>query len=242
MALSVVPAAAQAPIFATVSGPSAVGVGRTATYDLTVSGGPGDPVNYSVSWSVSGPDPAGASPLAANPGKLSGTRSTFRLNVTGAAKEQTLTLTVTVSANGTGGAPPESTTVERSIAVVTPIVLSGTFRNAGSTAALNVTVRFYVDDGFVGNQTIARLNPGGTATATFDYLPVGLSTGEHRVRIEADLDGDGTVDPARGETISSDVFYKGTPPLSTGLAVLVGVGVFFPVFLVTAALRRRNKP
>jgi CARDB len=240
LALSAGSADAQPPIFATLSGPPAVGLSRIASYELNVSGGPGDPVNYSVSWYVSGPEPAGASPLAASPGKTSGTQTTFRLNITAPAREQTLTLTVLV--NATAGGLTEDTTVERSIAVLTPIVLSGTFRNDGSTAAVNVTVRFYVDDVPAGTQTIARINPGAAATASLDYLPLGLSTGSHRIRIEADLDGDGTIESGRGETILSDVFYKGTPALSPGLTVLIGIGVFFPIFLVTLAVRRRNKP
>ena len=238
--LSLAPAAAQTPIYTTMSGPSAIAPGRTASYELTATGGPGDPVNYSVSWYVTGPNLAGASPLVTSPGTLSGARSTFTLNVTAPTSEQTLTLRVTVGASPSGGT--ENTTVERSIAVLAPIVLSGSFRNDGSTAAVNVTVRFYVDDAFVGTQTIARIAPGGQGSASFEYLPVGLSTGSHRVRIEADLDRDGTIDPARGETIISDVFYKATPPLGTGVAVLIGIGVFIPVFLVTVALRRREKP
>jgi CARDB protein len=241
LALILVPAAAQTPIYATVSGPAAIAPGRTGSYELNATGGPGNPVNYSVSWYVTGPDLAGnPSPLAASPGTLSGTQSPFRLNVTTPTKEQTLTLHVTIDASS--GGTTESTTVEKSIVVIAPIVLSASFRNEGSTAALNVSVRFYLDDGFVGMQTIARIGAGGQESASFDYLPVGLSTGTHRVRVEADLDHDGRIDAARGETILSDVFYKGTPALGTGVAVLIGIGVFIPVFLVTAALRRREKP
>jgi CARDB protein len=238
--LSLASAAAQTPIYATIIGPTAIAPGRTASYELTATGGPGDPVNYSVSWYVTGPNPAGASPLVTSPGKLSGGRSTFTLNVTAPTAEQTLTLRVAVGASASGAT--ENTTVERSIVVLAPIVLSGSFRNDGSTAALNVSVRFYVDDTFVGTQTIARIPAGSQGSASFDYLPVGLSRGSHRVRIEADLDRDGTIDPARGETIISDVFYKATPPLGTGVAVLIGIGVFVPVFLVTVAWRRRQKP
>ncbi|TLZ46936.1 MAG: hypothetical protein E6K19_00395, partial [Methanobacteriota archaeon] len=53
---SLAPAAAQTPIYATMSGPSAIAPGRTASYELTATGGPGDPVNYSVSWYVTGPN------------------------------------------------------------------------------------------------------------------------------------------------------------------------------------------
>jgi hypothetical protein len=233
------PAGAQTPIFATITGPAAAGVGGTVTYDLTATGGPGGAVNYSVTWHVTGPDLTGASPLAASPGRLSGANATFRLNVTAPATEQTITLIVAMTA--TSGGTVEETTVERSISVVTPIVLTATFRNEGPTAAVNVTVRFYVDDALVGTSTLARINPNAQAIASFDYLPAGLSTGSHRVRIEADLDGNGEIDEASGEAIVSDLFYKGTPELSLGITILIAIGVFFPLFFVTVAVRRRQR-
>lgn len=232
-------AAAQGPIFATVTGPAAAGLGRTVAYNLSLSGGPGGSVSYNVTWHVTGPVLAGASPLEASPGRLSGTNTTFRLNITAPSTEQSITLLVTVTAPS--GATIEETVVERAIAVVAPIVLSATFRNEGSTAAANVTVRFYVDDVLVGTSSIARINPNGQAIAAFDYLPAGLATGTHRVRIEADLDGNGRIDQASGEAVISDLFYKGTPGLSPGWALLVGIGVFVPAFLVTVAVRRRQR-
>jgi len=239
LVLSGGPAAAQAPIFATITGPATAGLSRPVAYDLSLSGGPSGSVNYSVSWHVTGPDLTGATPLVSSPGRLSGTNTTFRLNVTAPATEQTITLIVTVTA--TAGGTVEESTVERSIAVVAPVLLSATFRNEGSTAAVNVTVRFYVDDALVGTSTLARVNPNAQAVASFDYLPAGLTTGTHRVRIEADLDGNGKIDEASGEAVVSELFYKGTPGLSLGWTILIGIGVFFPVFFVTVAVRRRRQ-
>lgn len=238
--LSLAPASGQNPIFATVTGPPALAPGQVATYDLSIAGGPTGQVDYSVTYHVTGPDPAGALPSQSSPTTVTGNTTTFKLNVTVPSKEQTVTLIVRVTARS--GSTFENTSVERSIVVITPIVLTATFRNEASTAAVNVTVRFYVDGTSLGTKTIARINPNGVGIASFDYLPVGLQPGSHGVRVEADLDGNGAIDPARGEVVLSELFYKGTPSLSTGWAILIGIGVFVPVFLVTAALRRRARP
>ena len=237
--LSLVPAAAQGPILATVTGPAALAPAGVANYSLSISGGPGGEVNYSVEWYITAPDPTGGLPLKSSPASVSGDGTTFRLNVTAPTKEQTFSLFVHVSASS--GGTTEDTTAERSILVITPIVLSVSFRNTAPTAALNVTVRFYVDDASVGTKTIAKIGPNGQATLTLDYLPVGLQPGAHRLRVEADLDGNGAIDPARGESVLSDLFYKSTPGLSAGWTVLIGIGVFVPVLLLTIALRRRQR-
>ena len=239
-ALAVGPATAQEPIFATVSGPPAVAAGLSAAFNVSIVGGPAGPANYTVKYYITGSDLAGGVPIQSNPTTATGTDRTVRVNVTAPTKDQTITLVVQVSASA-GGAV-ENTSVEQSIVVVTPIVLSATFHNGGSTAAVNVTVRFLVDDVAVGTQKLSKIGANQDATGTFNYLPSGLTPGTHTVRIEADLDGNGVIDPARGESVVSQLFYKGTPPLSTGWTVLIGIGVFIPAFLVTVAMRRRGRP
>src|SRR2546427_526131 len=118
---------------------------------------------------------------------------------------------------------------------------NASFQNTGTTAAVNVTVRFYVDGVLAGTEKIARLNPGAQVTETLNYLPSGLQPGTHQVRVEADLDGNGVIDPAKGEAVVSSLFYRGTAPLSTAWTVVVGIAVFLPVLLLTVALRRRQR-
>jgi hypothetical protein len=237
--LSTAPASAPGPIFATVAGPPAAAIGTVAFYNLSISGGPSSSVNYTVKWYITGPDTTGGVPHQSNPSSASGTAPTFKLNITAPSKEQTITLVVTVSASS--GGTTENTSTEQRIVVVTPIVLSATFRNNGSTAAVNVTVRFFVDDVAVGTKTVSRIDSNKEATVTFNYLPIALQPGTHRVRVEADLDGNGVIDSARGEVATSQLFYKGTPALSTGWTVLIGIAVFLPVLLLTIAVRRRRR-
>src|SRR3989442_6228293 len=98
---------------------------------------------------------------------------------------------------------------------------SARFRNDGTAAAVNVTVRFYVDGAFAGTRKIARLNPGVQVTETFNYLPSGLQPGTHQVRVEADLDGYGIIDPAKGEADLQRPFVPSHTPLLTAFTVHV---------------------
>jgi hypothetical protein len=237
--LTAAPTSGQGPIYGTITGPPAAAASTETIYDLTIDGGPTGSVNYTVKWYITGSDTTGGVPVSANPRSASGTTPAFKLNLTTPSNEQTITLVVSVSA--ASGGTIENTSVEKAIVVVTPVVLSATFRDNGSTAAVNVTVRFFVDNGAVGTKTVARIDPGRDATVTFNYLPVGLQPGTHSVRVEADLDGNGVIDSARGEVATSQLFYKGTPGLSTGWTVLIGIAVFLPVLFLTIAVRRRGR-
>src|SRR5207249_1446654 len=117
----------------------------------------------------------------------------------------------------------EAMTTGRSISMAVAILAAGLVLilapatpqrpTSGRTAAVNVTVRFYVDSILAGTEKIARLNPGAQITETFNYLPAGVQPGTHQVRVEADLDGHGVIDPAKGEAVVSSLFYRGTAPL-----------------------------
>src|SRR6266704_1686707 len=166
--------------------------------------------------------------------------STYNLTIGGGPTGTvTYTMSLVVRISAAVGSSYENTTVEKSISIITPIVLTATFQNTGTTAAVNVTVRFYVDGALAGTEKIARLNPGAQVTETLNYLPSGLQPGTHQVRVEADLDGNGVIDPAKGEAVVSSLFYRGTTPLSTAWTVVIGIAVFLPVLLLTVALRRR---
>jgi len=233
------PAAAQVPLVVALTGPASLAPDQTAAYNLTLSGGPTGAVTYTVRWYVSGPDAAGAIPAASNPTSQTHNATLFRLNITAPPRDADVTLVVSVSARV--GETYENASVEKAIVVITPLVLSATFRNDGTTAAVNVTARFYVDDGLVGSQKIARIDSHAQATASFNYLPIGLQPGAHRVRIEADLDGNGIIDSSRGEAFASDLFYRTTPGLGTGWTIAIGIAVFLPVLIATVAVRRRER-
>src|SRR2546426_9470382 len=87
--LSTAQASAIGPIFATISGPTAAAVSTVTIYNLSISGGPSGPVNYTVTWHITGSDITGGLPLLSNPTSASGTSPTFKLNITTPSKEQT---------------------------------------------------------------------------------------------------------------------------------------------------------
>ena len=239
--LAAPPAAAPAgPLYFDLAGPSAVAPGATAAFNVTASGGPSGNVTYTVTYYIEGTNTSGGSPLSSSPGRTSGNRTTLEINMTAPSQEQTVTLVVTLDATAEGGAA-QNVTRNFSITVVKPIVLTATFHNGGTTTAVNITVRWYVDNVLVGTSFIKQIAANGDATATFNYLPVGLAAGQHTVQAQADLDHDNVIDPSKGEVVTSTIFYNQTSEPAVGWTVLLGVGVFIPVFLGVVALRRRGQ-
>ncbi len=228
------------PLIATITGPNALAPSQTAAYNVTMGGGPTGNVNYSIDYYITGSNTTGGSPLQATPGRTTGNKTTLKVNVTAPSTAGTITLVVTVSATEPG-LPAENTTASFPISVVTPIVLSATFHNSGTTMALNITVRWYIDGTLVGTSLIKQMSANADATVTFNYLPAGLSQGEHTVTATADMDHDGTINPARGEVQTSTIIYNQAAPPAPGWLVLLGIGVFLPVFLGVVALRRRGQ-
>ncbi len=98
LALFLAPAAAQGPIFGTITGPNALAPSQVSAYNLTINGGPTGAVSYTVRWHLTGPNVAGGLPSAASPTTATGNRTTFSLNLTAPAAEQTMTLVVQISA------------------------------------------------------------------------------------------------------------------------------------------------
>lgn len=230
--------AAGEPLEAQVTGPTALAPSQTAIYNVTITGGPTANVSYTVSYYLKGTNTTGGNPLQASPGTRSGNGTVYQVNVTAPTAEQTLTLTVTVTATPKG-ALAQNVTTTLAITVVKGIVLSATFHNSGTTAALNVTVQWSIDGSLVGTSVLKQIGANADATVTYTYLPVGLSPGQHTLTVSADLDHDGVVEPGRGEVVTTTIFYSQVESPAPGWAILLGIGVFIPVFLGVVAWRRR---
>ena len=242
LATVLLPSAALAatPLQATITGPPALTPGQSVQYNVTIAGGPAENVTYTLSYYITGTNTTGGNPLARTPGTTSGNRTTYKVNVTAPTLEQTITLTVTVTATPKGGTGTNITTTFP-ITVIRGIVLTARFHNGGTTAAANVTVQWAIDGAPVGTSFLKSIPANGDATATFTYLPAGLSPGQHTVTASADLDRDGVIDPARGEVVTSTIFYSQVQQPATGWALLLGIGIFIPVFLGVVAWRRRGE-
>ena len=231
-------AGAQDPVAATITGPTAVAPSSTHPYEITVTGGPAaDGGTFEINYALQGDNIRGGDPQI--PRTLANREGRFTVNVTLPEVEGTVQLFVRAkSSNETANTTTET---RLSIDVFRPIELRAFIRNHGAAAALNVTVFFYVDGRGVGNMTIGRIEAGGQAEANVTYIPVDLTPGRHALKVTADLDGDGTIEPAAGELLQSDFFYK--TERSSVPAVLGTITVFILVVLVFVllAIRRQRR-
>lgn len=232
--------AATEPLQAGVTGPTALAPSQAARYNVTISGGPTGNTTYSLSYYITGTNTSGGNPVSSSPGSLSGNRTRFELNITAPSLEQSLTLRVTVVATPKQGTS-ENITTSFAITVIRGIVLSATFHNIGTTAALNVTVQWSIDGKVVGTSVLKQIGANADATVTFTYLPAALSPGEHTLTVSADLDHDGIIQAGRGEVVTSTIFYNQVQETAPGWAFLLGIGIFIPVFLGVVAWRRRGQ-
>jgi len=240
--LALLPSRAPAgnPLAVSVEGPTAMTPGQVGVFYVNVSGGPAE-LNgtYTLKYWVESSDTSGASPLAASPGEQTGQNKTFNVNVTAPTHEGSIDVIFdTISQNSTA-----NTTVRRTLTVnvLSPIILTASFSNSGGAAVVNTTVRFYVDDVLAGSKVIARINPGDRGTATINWIPVGLAHGQHNVRVEADIDGNGVIDPSKGEVAVFDVFYKTGGEPAPGYLIILGAIIIVIGIVILIAYRRRLK-
>jgi len=228
------------PVALSVEGPMAATPQQVAIYYVNVSGGPAENGgNYSIKYWVEGPNTAGAVPLAGSPGQNTSQNKTYMINITAPSNEGTFDLVVeATSSDGLTNATVRKTLT---IQVLAPLTLTASFRNEGGAAVLNTTVRFYVDDVYAGSKVISRINPGDRGTATLSWIPVGLNPGGHRIRVEADIDGNGVIDPSKGEVVAYDTFQRTGGELSIGYLMVIAIMIFLGGMVVVIAYRRRKK-
>jgi len=232
---------AASPLVGVLSGPTALAPDGSGTFFLNVSGGPASeaPGNVTIKAYVTGVDLVGAAPVlpAGHTDESNGT-APFRFNVTAPKKDQVITVVVLV--NSTAAGRKEATTVTRQVTVITPVLLTATFRNDGGSAAVDVPVKFYVDGKLAGATNITRIGPGDTGTAKFSYLPVGLAPGTHTVRVEADLNRNGVIEADKGEVAVVDLFYKKEFELTWPWAgLIIAITIAISAFVIRARRRRR---
>src|SRR2546428_7672526 len=87
-ALVLAPAAAQGPIFGTITGPPALAPSQVSAYNLTINGGPTRAVTYTVRWHLH----RGGLPPAASPTNTTRNPPTLTMDGTAAPTERTQTL------------------------------------------------------------------------------------------------------------------------------------------------------
>ncbi len=228
------------PIVLTVEGPTALNPGQIGAYYVNVTGGPAeDDGNYTVKYWVEAANTEGASPLKANRKQETIQNNTIILNITVPTTEGDAEIVFEVTSQNNTANQTVKRTV--SVKVLAPLVLTASFENTGGAASLNITVRFYIDDLLVGSDVIHRIDPGNRGTATINWLPVGLNPGEHRVRIEADLDNNGQIESSKGEVVAYDIFYKTGEELAPGYLIILSISIAIIGLIIVFAIRRRRK-
>src|SRR3989441_13300235 len=92
VALLAAHAAAQGPIFGTITGPNTLAPSQVSAYNLTIGGAPTGAVTYTISWYLTGPNAAGGLPNAPKPTTPTGNPTTLSLNITAPPARQTMPL------------------------------------------------------------------------------------------------------------------------------------------------------
>ncbi len=221
-----------------IQGPTAIAPTSLHGYTVTVTGGPAE-VNgtFEISYVLEGENLLGGDPQIAR--TLAEREGVFTFNITAPEAEGAVQLVVRAKSSGEAG--NETGEARLWIDVARPVDLRATIRNNGAAAALNVTVFFYVDGRAVGNMTIAQIEAGGTAEANVTYIPVGLAVGRHVVKVTADLDRDGVVEPGGGELLVSEFFYKSERSNLPAILGTITVFILVVFVLVLLAIRRQRR-
>jgi len=236
-----VPAARAEPVAVVVSGPTAVAPSSSHPYTIKVTGGPAAAVTtgatYTINYMLQGDNTVGGDPVILR--TLANAKGEFVVNLTAPSSEGTVQFYV--KGTSSDGSANETTETRYTIHVALPIELRATLRNNGAATATNVTVYFYVDGTLVGNTTVARLAAGAQVDVNFTYVPVGLAEGQHTVKITADLDHDGTIEPEGGELLQESFFYKSGRSVAPAIFATVTVFILVILVFVLLAIRRQRR-
>ncbi len=240
--LALLPAYAhsQGPVAVFISAVDAAGIGDSVAVNVTVAGGPAEEGGtYEIRAFLRDGDLEGASPLEDSPFEESSTNKTFSFNITMPLVEQVVELVVEV--NSTLDAAWSMGSSTKRITVLVPLTVSASVENTGSVEVRDVPVFLYLDGERVAETVLGSLKPGESQSVSFEYLPVGLSVGTHRLAIAVDFDGDGVIDSALGEVVREITFTKEAEPINPLWIVLGAVVAFVVALFVGAAIRQRRR-
>ncbi|MFQ5837176.1 MAG: CARDB domain-containing protein [Thermoplasmata archaeon] len=239
LALIPLPSQAQGPVAIFISTPDVAGTGKDVPVSVTVAGGPGeDNGTFSIKVYLRGEDMEGAAPLEESPLEKSSSDKTFDFNVTMPLAEQQVE--IVVEANSTKGGQWSVSSSSKTVTVLVPLIVSASVVNTGDVEIKDVPVFLYLDGKQVAETRLGSLKPEEFEEVSFEYLPVGLSVGTHRLEIRVDLNEDGNIDPAMGEVVLQMTFVKEAEPINPLYIVLAVIGAFVAALFVGAAIRQRR--
>lgn len=160
----------------TISGPSLVGTNQTIEYKIVVNG---FFKGYGYQLFLYGENLVGALPVQEVTG-YSNSTNVFYYNVTFPSEPQTVYITV----QGIGDTDNVNltNTAQYPIKVVYPIMFTANVHNSAAITLYNIPVNFYVDNKYIGNQTISLISPNSTANTTFSWIVSSVGSGQHTIK------------------------------------------------------------
>lgn len=208
-----------------ISGPEVIGTSQEFQYTIEFNASGYESCGYSVI--LAGNDLSGASPLTETI-ENSTTNRIFVLNLTAPDSAQDLYLYI----DGYGMLNGERIEAEYQIVkmrVIEPIIFGVNVTNNANIVLEDIPVNFYVDDKYIGNTTIDRLNPQENERVEYVWTFDSLGNGEHKLTIE--LMNEYLVFDDTGNQEYTQVFYYGTEESDFTwifyIMIIVVVGMFF---------------
>jgi len=240
MAISSVNAQEELEVRIYVFGPEIVATGSVSVFNVNVVGGPAElGGNYSIEAHLEGTNLTGALPVRASPFQVESDTGNFTVNVTAPRIPQTMSLVI----NATSIKDEErvSSETKYEIEVVEPVILSARIENTGSLRLENVIVKFYVDNEFVGNKTIASITAGNSTTVSYDWLVGEIAPGQHEIRVTVDMNGDGVVKVSDGDLVMISYFYREYGDIHPAIIAIVSIIMILMVFILFRTIRRKRR-
>lgn len=246
--LLLIPGSLSQEVIVSVEGPRVMPVGGKSMFNITAAGGPAEKGGtYNITAFLLGDNLTGADPSPGNVFQNLTTEPYWQINVTVPYAAQTMTFVVNVTSSYENES--DFKVVRTKIRVVGPIVLSAEILNPLDYELREVPVDFYVrspgesTDQLVGSATIESIAPGDKEFATFDWVVSNPKPGRYRLTVVVDLNRDGIIDEAAGDSMAVSYFYVGGGPslLTYLLAALLSLLIVLSAIWFLKKPRRRKR-
>ncbi len=128
-----------------------------------------------------------------------------------------------------------------SVEVKNPYIIHGSIKNIENYTIRNVTVYFYVDNKYVGNITIDKIDANSTKSFTYNWIP-DVGRGEHIVEMRVLNNG---VLFSNNKDVYKIKIYIGNPPsydwvLYGGIIILAITSILYIMIIMGRRKRRRS--
>ena len=242
--LPIVVADTASPLSGGITGPSTVGTGLNATYQVTAHGGPAEAPNgtqigvYSYKASLTATNTTGAAILPTQGVLVNGT-----VSLTLKAPKAVESLTLYVLVTSTLDQKNVSQNFSYTVSVVQPYVVTANLLVGGGASVSPFGLTVSLDGAPVGEIRVPGLSAGATYPVSFSYVPGSLPAGWHTFSLSLAQEH-GLVAFAGGADVYTTSFYVAGPPASNTIWYLTGASAFLGAIFIWStrvAARRRGR-